>query len=625
MRNQLQKREQTTCVVWGFFVPILFYAILFYSLPGANIIKRMENFFLDERMRKTPAPSVAPDTGKKSSPVYILEIDEGSKKTLPELFKLPGTVGVLDRRIHANGIKLLSEMGAKVIAFDLIFDEPSLPEADRKLEEAIKYNGKIVLASFLDPKTNKILPLYAPFSNANPSIGFVNVFPDPNDGTYRKIIFSTKGERHFVLKILEHFINKKWVDSRFTSEGIKTIRYFSPHQIKNKKDTNSSYEYSYKEKYDNSYKDNFDHSPYLWLFQNKIKPEEINGRIVLVGDASLTGHDYLKTPLSAQMNGVYINAYALQTFLDKGGKGRVREMPFWANAMITIVLSIITASKSRRISFSSGWFWPFTIWMGSFLVSFILYPFLNIEVNMAVSFLSMPLVFSPIIIYRYLTTEKEVKKIKDTFESYVSPEALNEILNRKDILTPEGSLKNMTVLFTDIRGFTTLSEKLHPEEVVRLLRSFFEIAGEVILQYGGHINKLTGDGIMALFSIPPQDDDAKRATMAALKILEEIKRFNENQAGTGRVQLSIGIGLNTGIVIWGEVGFKKKLDYTAIGDTVNVASRLETLTKEYPSPVLISHSTWDKLGELKDKIQFTSYGEVNIRGKIGGIEIYGTG
>jgi adenylate cyclase len=165
--------------------------------------------------------------------------------------------------------------------------------------------------------------------------------------------------------------------------------------------------------------------------------------------------------------------------------------------------------------------------------------------------------------------------VRSNFERYFAPNVAAEIAGSKDSLAPGGERRLLTVMFTDIRGFTTLSETMPPEEVAQLLSDYFSEMVDIIFEHGGTLDKFIGDAIMALWGAPARhEDDADRALAAAVDMQEAVASLNERWRARGRPEVGIGIGINHGDVFAGNIGSPKRLEYTVLGDAVNIASRL---------------------------------------------------
>jgi adenylate cyclase len=207
-----------------------------------------------------------------------------------------------------------------------------------------------------------------------------------------------------------------------------------------------------------------------------------------------------------------------------------------------------------------------------------------------------------------LEEQKDKIKIKTFFERYVNPKIINELL-QKERLELKGRRKKVTVFFMDIRGFTTMSEKMSAEQVVDVLNHYFEISTSIIFKYDGTVDKFLGDCVMALFNAPTDVKDHElKAVQAAIEIQKAIRKGGE---------VDTGIGINTGDAIIGNIGSKHKIDYTAIGDTVNTASRLEGQTRA--GEIVISKSVYDK---VKHKFPTPHKENVMLKGKKKPVEIY---
>lgn len=200
---------------------------------------------------------------------------------------------------------------------------------------------------------------------------------------------------------------------------------------------------------------------------------------------------------------------------------------------------------------------------------------------------------------------------------YFSPEIFALIQQRPEELTFKGQA---TVLFTDLRGFTSTSENMAPEQVVAMLNAYFERMVAVIFDCGGTLDKFIGDAILAVFGAPvPSEDNARNALRAAVKMLEALRALNEERAGEGQPPLRMGVGVHTGQVVAGNIGSSQRMEYTVIGDTVNIASRLESLSKNYEEDIVVSEATLALAGE---GFAVAGPDEVQLKGKSEATRIY---
>ncbi len=207
------------------------------------------------------------------------------------------------------------------------------------------------------------------------------------------------------------------------------------------------------------------------------------------------------------------------------------------------------------------------------------------------------------------------ERVKTLFGQYLTAEVSEAILGGEVDL--EGQMVEATILFADIRNFTGISERLSPRETVALLNEYLNHMIEVILQEEGIIDKFIGDGLLAVFGAPVQSEKHReQAVRAALAMHEKLADMNRRRQSQGRFPLSIGIGIHTGPVIAGNLGNQNKLEYTVIGDTVNLASRIETLTKQFQAPILVSQATWEALpSSFKGTLEYTPRNSISVRGK----------
>lgn len=218
---------------------------------------------------------------------------------------------------------------------------------------------------------------------------------------------------------------------------------------------------------------------------------------------------------------------------------------------------------------------------------------------------------------------RERQMLKEAMARYHSRTVAEHILASGELPTLSGERRKVTVLFSDIRGFTRLSGGMSPEQVVGLLNEYFERMIEIIFQHQGTLDKFIGDGLMAVFGAPLEDRDQERhAVLAAIEMQAALVELNERWRLNRQVQLATGVGINTGVAIVGNIGSSQRMEYTAIGDTVNLASRLEALTKTVGAPILISETTRAALG---DSIRLRAVGATDIRGVAMPVNVYAVG
>ncbi len=215
---------------------------------------------------------------------------------------------------------------------------------------------------------------------------------------------------------------------------------------------------------------------------------------------------------------------------------------------------------------------------------------------------------------------KEREWLKTNFSRYVSNHVMEEILHSEASSVLEGKRKKITVLFSDIRQFTLLSEKLPPEEIVSLLNEYFEQMLEVIFSHSGTLDKFIGDGIMVEFGTPLEDSEQeKHAVLTGIDMQESLHRLCEKWKSEGKEPIEMGVGIHTGEAVVGNIGSERRMEYTAIGDTVNVAARLEKENKNFSTSIIVSQTTWEA---IKDEFDFKLLGEVTLSGRAEKITVY---
>jgi adenylate cyclase len=223
--------------------------------------------------------------------------------------------------------------------------------------------------------------------------------------------------------------------------------------------------------------------------------------------------------------------------------------------------------------------------------------------------------------FNRMAEDLEVKeKIKDSFGRYVTPEIVDIILANPESQWMKGATVEASVLFVDIRGFTALSENKTPEVIVDLLNDYLTRVTDSVIKYGGHVNKFVGDEAMAVFGAPAANPDhALAAIRAALEIQDEIAELNRQKKMNG-MKIGVGVGINSGEMLSGNLGSQKRMEYTVIGDNVNIASRLTKVAKA--GEILISKKTFDAVGEKESELRFEARGKAPVKGRRAHVTIY---
>lgn len=224
------------------------------------------------------------------------------------------------------------------------------------------------------------------------------------------------------------------------------------------------------------------------------------------------------------------------------------------------------------------------------------------------------------VVYKKVFKNDFSNKIENILSKYISMDIKNKILKNNSEVALGGKRSEITVMFADIRGFTSLSETRKAEEVSQLLNEYFTELEPIILKYNGVINKFIGDAVLVVFGDPEQDKlHAQNAVKCAYELRKKVKEIREKWIKEGKPKIDIGIGINTGEVFIGNVGTKNRFEYTVIGDTVNIASRIDDYNKIYKTNLLISENTYNKISQIVDAIKIR---EVAIKGKKQKINIY---
>ena len=516
--------------------------------------------------------------------------------------------------IHADVVDRLKKDGAKVIAFDIQFSEPSNTDAQTlDLVDAIDRAGNVVASTTeVDDRGNGNAFNYIVPDNVFNSrkrgainawlkedLGLVlgdGTLPNDPGGVLRRVPYETSGLKSFAIAVAERATGKR-IDPDSLGGETGWIDYFGPPGL-------------VKEVH------------YSDVRQGKTKPGEFRDKIVVIGATSPVLQDVHGTPTSGDgvMSGPEIQATAIETAL---AGFPLQDSPTGLDIVLIVLLALIPvavgfrASALPAIAIALGIGAVYAVvtqlaFNGGTILSFV-YPITALAVS-AVGALAI----------HYVTEAFERERTRELFSRFVPESVVGEVLKQAGGVRLGGVAREATVMFSDLRGFTSFAESLDPDRVITILNRYLTaMVDDAILPHGGTLVDYMGDGIMAVFGAPIQTEDhADEALAAARDKLRELTKFNEwlhTEMGIDK-SFQMGIGLNSGRVMSGNVGSERRLAYTAIGDTTNTAARLEAMTKGTPYMIFMSDSTRASLSQEPEDLAFVD--EFEVRGREQKVKIW---
>ena len=364
--------------------------------------------------------------------------------------------------------------------------------------------------------------------------------------------------------------------------------------------------------------------PYYQVFNGMFDCSQFRDAIVLVGATAEDLHDTFHTPYTwepfgsgavANMPGVEIHANTIDMIL----RNRyISSPPIVIVLALVFGMGILVSWVAVRGRIWLGFLTAIAVSIALFVISAYLFIERAQFLEFAHPLYAVWLSFLGCTIYRASMEMHEKQRVRATFARYVSPQVLTTVLSRPPELG--GSRREATILFSDVRGFTSMSEKMNPHEVVGILNEYLTEMVDVVLAHNGTLDKFVGDAVMAVFGSPmDQPDHALRAVSTAWQMS---KRHNELKAkwlAEGKVPFEIGIGVNTGEVVAGNMGSPSRMEFTVIGDNVNMAARLESATKDVPAKILLSGTTY---AAVKEHVQAKEHPPIRVKGKEQPIYVY---
>jgi adenylate cyclase len=633
-------------------------ALLLVALRPTSPVQSLELRTLDWRFRALHDPARA-DTD-----IVILDVDEFS------LSELRDSVGrwPWPRDVWAMVVQYLAVSGARVVAFDVSFFDPDLKNraADSAFAGEAAAAGNVIqsvafqrkadtaelqrLARFLEDTValarlgSFAWPLAGPPPGAayqvalHPyrgllasarAVGAINFSPDP-DGTARRVplFYAFRGRAYPVLGLaaaaLADSASLRAAPARFGARDAILGRVTVPLDAG-----------GLLLKWRGPYKD-----PQRGLETYRIYPvaqilqsyaavrsgatpvvplDALRGKIVFVGSSASGLFDTRANPFGPADPGVLIHATLADNLLARDFLRRAAPL---ANVAATLLAALLAG---LAVSYVSSVWWSLAAGVGlaaAYLAfTLALFGAGSVWLDAATPTLGILLTFTGGMAANYLTEGRHKRQIREMFSKYVAPEYVAQLADDPSKITLGGRRAELSILFSDIRGFTSISEKMEPHEVIEFLNEYLSEMAAIVKHAGGTLDKFIGDAVMAFWGEPVHHPDhAERAADCALAMQEATAKLAARWVAEGKPDLRIGVGINTAEVVVGNIGsVQHKLDYTAIGDGVNLASRLESANKEFHTGIIISEFTLAKLGEGFD---VRSLGDVKVKGKERPVAIY---
>ena len=545
-------------------------------------------------------------------------------ETLKLLGKWP-----ISREWYAEFTGVMKEYGAKFVAYDIIFPDPSANEIDDiYFSESIKNAGNVILPYFFSVpekekyflESKKIYSSLALLEKSAKSTGFINC-PTDIDGVTRRYPLFIK-YKNKLYPSLGISIIKDYCGISDTDIKVKQGKYVEfnlrTEKIKIPVDNTCSALMNF---YQNPGLKKFPQYSFVQVMQSYIQEKKgkdplipdsaFKDKIVIVGHTASGTSDVVAAPNFPVFYGMGLHANFIENFL----KGEfIRKAGPEMNFGIPFVLSLILTVAVVSIS---PWFglilMLITVGIFLFLSNGIFNAhFLWVEVTPGISIVVFS--YAAMTITQFVFEKRDKMRIKNVFQKYVSPAVMEKLLSYPGTIPLGGEKKVLTVLFADIRGFTPIAEKISPEQTVELLNRIFNVMVDAVFKYGGTLDKFIGDAIMVIYGAPVEvKDHAVRAVLSAIEMVKNIsKLYNSNEA-----PVNVGIGINTGQMVIGNIGSNKRLEYTAIGDAVNLSSRIQTMAEG--GKILMGEATYNF---VKDEIPCEFLGAFKIKGKEVPVNVY---
>ncbi|MDD4151391.1 MAG: adenylate/guanylate cyclase domain-containing protein [Candidatus Gracilibacteria bacterium] len=551
-----------------------------------------------------------------SKDIVVIKIDDNT---------LNKTGFPMDRKFFLDTLKNIDEGKPASVGIDVFFaDKGSNALTDKLLAERFKKSGNIVLGSAIIDD-GKIEKPYNLFSSSIKSLSFFPPIIDPNNQkvySVKPYINFSNGEtiENFSFAILRNYYSYIYETNYAYSKSLGKENYSFPNN--------------------KVYLGDFDDKPELYInyseptkfstlnfydvYSGNFDRNQLKDKIVLIGYTAEGVKDDFMVPEYGIVKGIYVHANAINTVLQKDYiKYFDEKIEYIIGFLLILIIVYLNIFYISRESIMLTLFETFSIFIIIFLSYLISFIYFGIIFNFPFEFI-LSLIMAFILTSSIKSYFEEGNKIRlnKALSEYVSQDIAHEILHGTGVVNLSGEKKKITTFFSDLAGFTTLSEKLSPEELVGFLRSYLGEMSDIIMDQKGFINKYEGDAIMALWGVFGKTSETSNydACLRALAQQKQIGIINGKRESFGEAKIGVRMGINFGDAIIGNIGREgRKMEFTALGDSVNLASRLEGVNKFYGTSICVSEFVYI---EVKEQFEFRYLDKIRVKGKNEPINIY---
>ena len=456
-------------------------------------------------------------------------------------------------------------------------------------------------------------------SDASLGFGYFNVFPDI-DGTIRwsPLVIKYQGELFptLSLQILREYLRKEGEDyenikvkvNELGVYEVKLYDYIIPTDSFGRMMINyRGEEYTFK------------YHSFIDIINGEVPKEEFKDKMVIVGANAIGIYDMRVTPFSSVYPGVETHANIIDNILNQNSL----VSPVWAklvDILTILMLGFAVAYIIPKQKASKSAFILLALLIGYVMFNYSIFAYKYVWLNIVYPIFTILTSSLVLYTYRFAIEERAKRRIRSAFSHYVTESVVADMLKNPDKLKLGGEKKDLTILFSDIRGFTTISEGLKPAELVHLLNEYLTAMTKIVFKYEGTLDKYMGDAIMAIYGAPQDmSEHPYKACMTALDMMRQLYKMQKEWEKKNMPKIDIGIGINTGAMSVGNMGSDVRFDYTVMGDNVNLGSRLEGINKQYGTNVIISEFTHEL---IKDRLICRQLDGVRVKGKKLPVKIY---